>query len=113
MLPNDVGYFNVSWAIKDINVPNIYTVQFMNGPTAIPAYNDGANQGRIYIGFPMQDSYSNPVFSSNLGFSTLSEGSILPCYFDTGLNFVTAITNKTMQCKLRMSQMTSLYYTWI
>ena len=53
----------------------------MNGQTPIPAYNDGANAGRIYIGFPLINSNSGTVFASNLGFSGITEGSLLPCFF--------------------------------
>lgn len=113
LLPGEVSYFNVSWAHRDINRANIYTVEFKNGPTIIPSYNDATNAGRIYVGFPMIDSQSNNVFASNLGLSTISEGGVLPCYFDTGVNFVTATGGKTLTCKIRMSLMTNLYYTWI
>jgi hypothetical protein len=113
LLPGDVSYFNVSWAHRDINRANIFTVEFKNGPTEIPAYNNATNSGRIYIGFPMTDSQSNNVFASHLGFSSISEGGVLPCFFDTGTNFVTAIGGRTLTCKIRMSLMTNLYYTWI
>lgn len=81
ILPGDVSYFNVTWAVRDIGTYNIFTVEFKNGQTAIPAYNDGATQGRIYIGFPTVDASNGAVFSSNLGFTGLAEGSVLPCYF--------------------------------
>jgi hypothetical protein len=113
LLPGDVSYFNVSWAHRDINQYNIYTVEFKNGQTAIPSYNDATTAGRIYIGFPMLDSLSNNVFAANLGFSGITEGSVLPCYFDTGFNFVTATGGKSLTCKIRMSLMTNKYYTWI
>lgn len=112
ILPGDVAYFNISWAHKDIGKTNIYTVEFKNGPNIIPSYNDGANAGRIYIGFPMQDSLGNTVFTSDLGYG-LGEGSVLPCYFDTGVNFVTATGGKSLTCKIRKSMLTNLYYTWI
>jgi hypothetical protein len=84
-----------------------------NGATPIPSYNNGATAGRIYFGFPMLDASSNPVFASNLGFSGITEGTVLPCYFDsTVTNAVTATGGQTLQCKIRLSQMTS-YYTWI
>jgi hypothetical protein len=69
ILPGDVAYFNVTWAHRDIGQVNIYTVEFKNGPTAIPSYNDATNAGRIYIGFPMRDSAGNTVFTPNLGYS--------------------------------------------
>ena len=37
----------------------------------------------------------------------------MPCFFDTGANFVTAIPTKSLTCKIRMSRLTNLYYTWI
>lgn len=112
ILPGDVGYFNVSWAVRDMGVVNIYTVEFKNGQNAIPSYNDATTAGRIYIGFPMIDSLGNQVFTSNLGFTGYTEGQILPCYFDTGSNFVTATSGKVMYCKIRMSRINK-YFTWI
>lgn len=113
LLPGEVSYFNISWAHRDINKYNIYTVEIKNGPTIIPSYNDATNAGRIYIGFPMTDSQSNNVFAANLGFSGMTDGSVLPCYFDTGANFVTATSGKALTCKLRLSLITNLYYSWI
>lgn len=81
ILPGDVGYFNVSWAVKDQGVYNIFTVEMKNGPHTIPSYNDGANSGRIYIGFPTINDNNGAVFLGNLGFTGITEGSVLPCYF--------------------------------
>ena len=72
ILPPDVGYFNVSWAHRDIGIDNIFEVEFKNGLSAIPAYDDSANAGRIMIGFPTVDENGGSVFDTDLGFSTLS-----------------------------------------
>jgi hypothetical protein len=50
----------------------IYTVQFQNGLAAIPSYNDGANPGRIYIGFPTVTASLSAVFAANLGFASIT-----------------------------------------
>ena len=81
ILPPEVAEFKVDWAHKDINRYNIFTVELKNGGTTIPAYNDGSNQGRIYIGFPIRDDNNNPVFTDNLGLSGMTEGELIPCYF--------------------------------
>jgi len=81
ILPPDVAYFNISWANRDQGVYNIYTVEIKNGLVAIPAYNDAANAGRIYIGFPTVNKNSGAVFASNLGFSGYTDGAVLPCFF--------------------------------
>jgi len=60
----------------------------------------------------MVDANNNQVFASNLGFTSIQEGAILPCYFDVGFNFVTASASKTMYCKIRLSNLNS-YYTWV
>lgn len=112
ILPKDVGYFNVSWAHKDIGVHNIFTVEFKNGPDAIPAYNDGANPARIYIGFPTINSNNDIVFASDLGFTGIKEGDILPCFFETASGFVGPISGSSMQCKISKSYVNN-YYVWI
>ena len=81
LLPPEVGYFNVSWAVRDQGVYNIYTIEFKNGANTIASYNDGANPGRIYFGFPTINANSGGIFATNLGFSGITEGSILPCFF--------------------------------
>lgn len=60
----------------------------------------------------MQDSQGNAVFASDLGYG-LSEGSVLPCFFDSGVNFVSAISGRSLACKIRMSMLTNLYHSWI
>lgn len=74
----------------------------------MPAYNDGTTAGRIYIGFPTKDDANNDVFSTNLGFST-GVGTIIPCWFGTGVNFITALSGKNLTCKLRDSPYTPRY----
>ena len=81
ILPPEVSEFKVDWAIRDIGTYNIWTIEFKNGQTPIPAYNDGSNAGRITIGFPTVDENSNSVFAADLGFTSINEGTILPCYF--------------------------------
>jgi hypothetical protein len=69
ILPPDLSYFNVTWAHRDINQFNIFTVEFKNGPNVIPSYNDATTAGRIYIGFPTVDANIGTVFASDLGFT--------------------------------------------
>jgi hypothetical protein len=84
-----------------------------NGATLIPSYNNGVTAGRIYLGFPTVDASSNTVFASNLGFSGITEGTVLPCYFDSTVsNPVTATSGQSLQCKIRLSQISG-YYTWV
>jgi hypothetical protein len=47
----------------------------------IPSYNDGANAGRIYIGFPVINKNNGAVFAADLGFTGIVDGSVLPCFF--------------------------------
>lgn len=70
----------------------------------VPAYNDATAPGRIYIGFPTQDSNSNPVFDNNLGFST-GIGTEVPCWFNnnTGLYVQQISTVLPLTCRLRPS----------
>lgn len=64
------------------------------------------NASRIYIGFPRVNSDgSGTVFLSDLGYSN---GTVIPCYFDTGAGFVTPIAGKTLGCRLRRSSSTSV-----
>ena len=111
-MPPDVGYFNISWAVRDIDVYNIWTIEFKNGLTAIPSYNDGANAGRITFGFPTVDKNNAAVFAPDLGFTGIIEGSVLPCFFETASGFVGPSAGKTMACKIRQSY-TNNYNTWI
>lgn len=60
----------------------------------------------------MQNSLGNTVFASDLGYG-LGEGNVLPCFFDSGVNFVTAISGRSLACKIRMSMLTNLYHSWI
>jgi hypothetical protein len=104
--PRKVQYFNMSYAHRDANLDNIFIAEFQNGPTPITAYNDATNASRIYIGFPrVNGDGSGTVFLSNLGFSN---GTIVPCYFDTGADFVTPISGKKLECRLRRSASTSV-----
>ena len=112
ILPPDVGYFNVSWAHRDIGYDNIFTVEFMNGAGVIPAYNDGANAGRISLGFPTVQPSGGSVFDSDLGFTTLKEGALLPCFFETAAGFAGPFSGKSLECKLRKSY-TNNYNVWI
>lgn len=73
----------------------------MNGPTTIPAYNHNINAGRIYIGFPTRNSGNINVFSQDLGIGSL--GSIVPCYFPTGMNYATPLFGKNLECRLHTS----------
>ena len=112
ILPPEVAEFKVDWAIRDIGTYNIWTIEFKNGPTPIPAYNDGSNAGRITIGFPTVDENSNAVFAADLGFSGIVEGSVLPCYFEEGASFVGPVSGKQLECRIRKS-MTNNYATWV
>ena len=106
ILPPDLATFQVDWAHRDINLYNIFTINIMNGATAIPSYVDGANAGRIYIGFPIRDKNNNPVFAADLGFGSIKEGDMLPCYFETGTDYVTPNSGKNLKCRIRKSMMT-------
>lgn len=99
ILPNEVSYFNVSFAHRDVGQNNIFTFQFYNGAENIPAYNDPSNASRIYIGFPLTDAAGGAVFTSNLGFTNWP-GYAIPCYSDVGVNFAVPIIGETIQCKL-------------
>lgn len=81
-------------------------MEFQNGNSPITAYNDGTNASRIYIGFPRVNSDgSGTVFLADLGFSN---GTIIPCYFETGPDYVTPISGKKLGCRLKRSTSTSV-----
>ena len=104
--PDRIQSFNISYVHRDANQDNIYIAEFQNGPTPISAYNDATNASRIYIGFPQINADgSGTVFTSNLGFSN---GTIVPCYFDTGADFATPLSGKKLECRLRKSASTSV-----
>lgn len=85
----------MDFAHRDVNIHNIFTAEFMNGGlTTIPAYNDATKASRIYIGFP------SPQFASNLGYAN---GTVIPCYFDSGIGYIAAISGKNLECRLRVS----------
>lgn len=102
--PDRIQYFNVSYAHRDANLDNIYIAEFQNGPSVITAYNDVTNASRIYIGFPRVNSDgSGTVFLSDLGYSN---GTVIPCYFQTGADYVTPISGKKLACRLKRSTST-------
>lgn len=74
----------------------------------MPAYNDATTAGRIYIGFPTKDDSNNDVFATNLGFSS-GIGTIIPCWFQTGVGFISAVTGTNLTCRLRTSPYTPKY----
>ena len=74
----------------------------------MPAYNDATTQGRIYIGFPTKDDANNDVFSLNLGFSA-GAGTIIPCWFGSGVGYISSISGTNLTCKLRDSAFTPKY----
>ncbi len=85
----------MDFAHRDVNIHNIFTAEFMNGGlTTIPAYNDATKASRIYIGFP------SPQFASNLGYAN---GTVIPCYFDSGTGYIAPIGGKNLECRLRIS----------
>ena len=102
ILPGKVDYFKVSYAHRDINKHNIFTVEFRTGSDVVPAYNHGTTSGRIYIGFPTKDSNGANVFSDDLGFNT-GLGTVLPCWFKSGLGYASAVSGEELKCVLRNS----------
>lgn len=108
ILPGPVRYFNVSFAHRDTGKQNIFQVNFRTGSVVVPAYNDATTAGRIYIGFPTKDDSNNDVFTTNLGF-TGGIGSIVPCWFQTGTGYISAITGTNLTCRLRTSPYTPKY----
>lgn len=108
VLPGVVPYFNVSYAHRDIGRDNIFEVKFRTGSVVVPAYNDATTAGRIYIGFPTLDDASAGVFPTNLGFSS-GLGTVVPCWFQTGSGYISALSGKNLTCKLRNSPFTPNY----
>ena len=58
--------------------------------------------GRIYIGFPTKDDANSNVFADDLGFAG-GLGTVIPCWFKTGLGYIEPVTGKNLTCKLRTS----------
>lgn len=50
------------------------------------------------------------MFSSNLGFSS-GIGTIIPCWFQTGTGFISAVGGTNLTCKLRDSPYTPRFAT--
>lgn len=91
----------MSYAHRDANLDNIYIAELQNGPNVVTAYNNAANASRIYIGFPtVRGNGAGTVFTNNLGFSN---GIVVPCYFETGADYITPIGGKKLECRLRVS----------
>jgi hypothetical protein len=102
ILPGNVAYFNVTFGHRDTGKENIFEIAFRTGSTIVPAYNDATTAGRIYIGFPTKDDANNDVFSTNLGFSS-GLGTIIPCWFQLGTGYISAVVGTNLTCKLRTS----------
>lgn len=108
ILPGPVSYFNVTFGHRDTGKENIFEIAFRTGSVAVPAYNDATTAGRIYIGFPTKDDANNDVFTTNLGFSS-GMGTVIPCWFQTGLGYISANVGTNLTCKLRTSPNTPKY----
>ena len=108
ILPGTLPSFNVNYAHRDIGRSNIFEIEFRNGGQTIPAYNDGTTAGRIYIGFPVKDENNGNVFASDLGFSS-GLGTVVPCWFKSGVGYVTPLSGKNLTCHLRNSPYSPKY----
>lgn len=102
ILPGPVSFYNVTFGHRDTNKENIFEVRFRTGAVVVPAYNDATSAGRIYVGFPTKDDANNDVFAANLGFSA-GIGTVIPCWFQTGAGFISALASTNLTCKLRDS----------
>lgn len=81
------------YAHRDVGLDNLFVVEFWNGGEVVKAYNDLGNASRILVGFPtvVADGVTG-AFVAGLGV----QGVVVPCYFETGADYVTPIAGKSL-----------------